>query len=136
MYTLDIKRKRTLKNALGNTFAAVFTAVFGAVYEIFSHEVYSYFMIYAFAIPLIMGAMPYLLLGLLNAEQPTRLTINTYNSSIAAFTVGCVFKGMLDIYGTTNKLIVIYPVLGGLLLIFSVVCFVLSRKNSRAAILQ
>ena len=136
MYTLDIKRKRTLKNALGNTFAAAFTAVFGAVYEIFSHEVYSYFMIYAFAIPLIMGTIPYLLLGISNTEQPTRLTINTYNSAIAAFTVGCVFKGVLDIYGTTNKLIYIYPVLGGFLLIFSVVCFVISRKNAKAAIIQ
>lgn len=33
-------------------------AAFGAVYEIFSHGVYSYFMLYAFAFPLCGGVLP------------------------------------------------------------------------------
>ena len=38
--------------------ASVFCALFGAVYELFSHGVYSYWMIYAFAFPLLLGAIP------------------------------------------------------------------------------
>ena len=40
---------------------AIFIAVFGAIYEKFSHEVYSYYMIYAFMIPLCLGSFAYLL---------------------------------------------------------------------------
>jgi hypothetical protein len=126
--------KRTLKNALGNALAAVITAFFGAVYEHFSHEVYSYYMIYAFAVPLIMGTIPYLLVGISDIRQPERLTINTYNSAVAAFTVGCVFKGVLDIYGTTNKLIIVYPVLGAAFLLISVTSLFLSAKKAPAGL--
>ena len=44
---------------LFNIIGTGFLALFGAIYEIFSHEVYSYFMLYAFAIPLAMGLLPY-----------------------------------------------------------------------------
>ncbi len=134
MYTSDSLHKRTLKNALGNALAAVITAIFGAVYEHFSHEVYSYYMIYAFAVPLIMGTIPYLLVGISDIRQPERLTINTYNSAVAAFTVGCVFKGVLDIYGTTNKLIIVYPVLGAAFLLISVTSLFLSAKKAPAGL--
>ncbi len=134
MYTSDSLHKRTLKNALGNALAAVITAFFGAVYEHFSHEVYSYYMIYAFAVPLIMGTIPYLLVGISDIRQPERLTINTYNSAVAAFTVGCVFKGVLDIYGTTNKLIIVYPVLGAAFLLISVTSLFLSAKKAPAGL--
>ena len=38
--------------------AAVCCAAFGAIYECFSHGVYSYYMTYAFMIPLLAGALP------------------------------------------------------------------------------
>ena len=41
--------------------SSVFFALFGAIYEQFSHQVYSYYMIYAFALPLILGALPWAL---------------------------------------------------------------------------
>ena len=37
---------------------SIFFAVFGGIYEYFSHGVYSYFMIYAFMIPLVLGTVP------------------------------------------------------------------------------
>ena len=49
--------KRLLKTALIYAWVSSFFAFFGAVYEVFSHQVYSYFMIYAFAIPLGMGVI-------------------------------------------------------------------------------
>ena len=112
MYTSDISLKR---NLLSNIAGTMFLALFGAVYELFSHEVYSYFMIYAFAVPLMLGVMPYALL-LISRKVPGRAALNLWNSGIAALSVGCVFRGVLEIYGTTNSFSVIYPVSGLLLL--------------------
>lgn len=71
MYTSDIKqtRKRALKTALIYLTASVICAVFGAIYESFSHGVYSGFMIYAFAFPLILGTLPFLLLSFTGMES-------------------------------------------------------------------
>ena len=105
MYTSD---KTMLKQIIMQLISAVWFAFFGAVYEHFSHEVYSYYMIYAFAIPLVMGALPYSIMAL-KQYQPDRLFLNLWNCSIITFTVGNIFKGVLDIYGTTNSLLKVYP---------------------------
>ena len=60
MYTSDNSRDLAVRISVNYLAAALFCALFGAVYEIFSHEVYSYPMIYAFAIPLAGGALPFL----------------------------------------------------------------------------
>ena len=44
---------------------------------------------------------------------------NLLNCAIYTLTMGCVYKGVLDIYGTTNKLINIYWYAGGLLLVMA-----------------
>ena len=97
--------------------AAAFCAFFGAVYEVFSHQVYSYFMIYAFALPLCLGTVPALLFSLKGWRVPSRLARQLYHSGVAALTVGCIFEGVLRIYGTTNRLIWVYPAMGALLLL-------------------
>lgn len=90
----------------------MFAVFFGAVYEAFSHEVYSYYMIYAFALPLFLGVFPFAFLLLRGSPFPGRLSFNLYNSGIASLTVGCIIKGMLDIYGTTNGLLNVYFAVG------------------------
>ena len=125
MYTSDISLKR---NLLGNIAGTVFLALFGAVYELFSHEVYSYFMIYAFAVPLMLGVMPYALL-LISRKVPGRAALNLWNSGIAALSVGCVFRGVLEIYGTTNSLSVIYPISGLLLLTAGLITGIVGLKR-------
>ena len=125
MYTSDISLKR---NLLGNIAGTVFLALFGAVYELFSHEVYSYFMIYAFAVPLMLGVMPYALL-LISRKVPGRAALNLWNSGIAALSVGCVFRGVLEIYGTTNSFSVIYPVSGLLLLTAGLITGIVGLKR-------
>ena len=127
MYTSDISLKR---NLLGNIAGTVFLALFGAVYELFSHEVYSYFMIYAFAVPLMLGVMPYALL-LISRKVPGRAALNLWNSGIAALSVGCVFRGVLEIYGTTNSLSVIYPVSGLLLLTAGLITGIVGLKRKQ-----
>ena len=89
--------------------------LFGAVYEAFSHGVYSCWMIYAFAVPLMMGVIPYTIL-LLRDKRPSIPFLRLWSAAIAVFSTGCVFLGVLEIYGTTNQLVMAYPVAGGLLL--------------------
>ena len=97
--------------------AALMLAAAGAVYEIFSHGVYSNYMIYAFAYPLVMGCLPYLAdsRGIIKKAGPVGETLLL--ASIATFSIGSVIKGVLEIYGTTSFLTTVYPVLGAMLLI-------------------
>lgn len=152
--------------------AAVFCAVFGFIYEMFSHEVYSAYMIFAFAIPLLAGAVPAFCFGYYakrksgkedpavgpdiadpekEAEMdteadkygmmeyradrrehrrqgiclPGQICRSAWNSGIAALTVGCIFRGVLEIYGTTNRLIVVYPVAAGVLMCIGAAAFLI-----------
>ena len=117
------------KYLLGNIFGTVFLALFGATYEAFSHEVYSYYMIYAFALPLVLGVLPSALL-LLRGKRPPRATALLWNYGIAALSVGCVFRGVLEIYGTTNSLRVIYPIAGAALLTAALIVWLSKRRFS------
>lgn len=108
---------------------AIFCALFGGIYEYFSHQVYSYFMIYAFAIPLVCGAFLYAILSFLSTREPNMRAMWFWNSAIAAFTIGCLFKGVLDIYGTTNKLLIVYPVVGVIMTIMALVSLVRAGKK-------
>ena len=112
------------KHLLYNLAATVFLAFLGAVYEHFSHGVYSYWMIYAFAFPLVMGVVPYTIL-LIKEKYPDKTFLNLWNSSIAALSVGSVFAGVLAIYGTTNAKIVVYPVVGIALALAAAVCLMM-----------
>ncbi len=86
-------------------------ALFGAVYERFSHEVYSYWMIYAFAFPLMLGAIPGAVF-LRKSYTPGKWAIWLWNAAVFTWTTGSVFKGVLEIYGTTNRLILVYWIAG------------------------
>ena len=98
------KGSETAKTALVYLILSVFCALFGAVYELFSHEVYSFYMIYAFGFPLVGGALPYGILSAFHLRNSSALARNLYHSGIAALTVGSIVRGILDIYGTTNSL--------------------------------
>ena len=111
MYTsADILKKHVIFNLAGT----LFLVLFGAVYENYSHGVFSYFMLYAFTIPLVFGVTLYTIL-LFAGKYPSRVFVNLWNSAIAAFGVGSVFRGVLEIYGTTNTLSFVYPVAGSVL---------------------
>lgn len=124
MCTLDRKLLRQILLHIGS---AVWFAFFGAVYERFSHEVYSYWMIYAFAFPLVLGALPYTLC-MWRSYFPGERVIQLWNAAILTWTVGSVFKGVLDIYGTTNSLLIVYPVAGGLLAVAAVTVLAFQRS--------
>ena len=138
MSTSAIKKKtaeKSLRTARTYLLAALFCAVFGAVYEIFSHEVYSFFMIYAFMIPLVLGALPNFLMGLKgSAFVPAPASRKLYRAGIATLTVGSIMQGVLEIYGTTNVLTAVYWIVGGSLLVGSVISeLVRSLKEADAS---
>ena len=124
LYMLDIKKikKRIYKYLI----LSVFFLAFGLIYEMFSHGVYSNYMLYAFAIPLIFGFIVYLIIYKFNLNRYlSELGMSIYNTFILMLTLGSIMKGFLDIYGTTNKLIFIYFILSIVLIIISVVANVI-----------
>lgn len=109
------------KQAIVYLIISIFCFVFGRVYEMFSHNVYSSYMMNSYLIPLFFGFFASLTMFLLKLNKITnRISINLYNASIATFTIYSIFKGILEIYGTTNKLINIYLYIGILLFIISI----------------
>lgn len=125
MYTLDIDiQRRAAKTAFVYLLVGLFCAFFGAVYEVFSHEVYSFFMIYAFAFPLAGGTLPFLVISLFRFKKyPGAVAGNLYHSGIATLTVGSIIQGVLDIYGTTNGLTRLYWYMGAILVVAGIVSF-------------
>ena len=126
---IELDKKREIKTAFVYLLVSVFCILFGAVYEYFSHEVYSFYMIYAFAFPLFGGTLPFMVLFMSNKRMPEKKPFNLYNSGIAALTVGSIVKGVLDIYGTTNRLISVYWITGVLLCIIGVLLGIIERRK-------
>lgn len=138
MYTSDIElnRRQASKTAFVYLLVALFFVLFGAVYEIYSHEVYSYYMLYAFAFPLIGGTLVFNILSFLKLlKYPNAIARNLYHSGIATLTVGSVVQGVLEIYGTTNALSNYYWSVGIVLIVIGVVAgivgFFLQRREQR-----
>lgn len=137
LFTSDTKdlHAKMQKTGFIYLFVSLFCVLFGAVYEYFSHEVYSYFMIYAFVIPQAGGMLPFFGMAYLKGPLPGRVSLNLYHSGIASLTVGCLFKGILDIYGTTNRLTLVYWIMGAVLLILGMAGYLLgiSCANTRSS---
>lgn len=117
------------KKRLRNYVIIVFvSAVFSIVYEFFSHQVYSNFMIYIFTIPLILGVVVQLVLLMrpnLDVNNPWQRTAQDF--AIASLMAGSALQGIVEIYGTTNQYIVFYFVVGLLLLALSFVIWVICK---------
>lgn len=117
VYSSDINEKaRMEKTAFGYFLVALFYALFGAVYEVFSHDVYSFYMLYAFGFPLVGGTLPFWLFARGSGKcYPGGVSCRLYHAGIATLTVGSIVRGILDIYGTTNRLTAVYFIAGVLL---------------------
>ena len=102
----------------------ILCVVFGAVYEAFSHGVYAFGMVYAFAIPLLGGVLPTLLLTRHGRALPSDTAVQLWHFGISALTVGSLFSGALEIYGTTSRLTAVYWLAGGVCLLLSLLTIV------------
>ncbi|MBR3666394.1 MAG: hypothetical protein IKN66_04445 [Ruminococcus sp.] len=124
----DESRRRVVRHAAGELGGALFCAVFGMIYEVFSHEVYSYWMIYAFMFPLAAGLI--LLLAALKCRRcPRRKFLNTFNAASATLSLGSIAAGVVNIYGSTNVLLRIYPAAGAFLLLTALYFFITERRE-------
>ena len=113
--------------------ASIVLAIAGGVYELFSHGVYSYYMIYAFMIPLLLGCLPYLADTRGFFKRAGSAVEELLLASIATMTIGSVIKGVLEIYGTTNTLTAVYPILGAVILAAVATKMISSYKKQRDA---
>ena len=108
----------------------MFCAVFEGIYGIFSHGVYSNYMMYAFLFPLIGGTLYNLIFYCFSRLRLQRgLSLIFYNTGIAVLTIGSIVRGILDIYGTDNILANVYRYVGVILVCLGVVFYAADRKG-------
>ncbi len=90
----------------GYLWASAALLAFALVYGYFSHGVWSVWMLGAFVIPLLWGYVP----SLLEAREGKKRMVSGYLRlwGVACFSVGAVMSGVLEIYGTTNRLLLVY----------------------------
>ena len=112
MSILDIKTK-TKHYIVG----IICTLVFGFIYEQFSHEVYSYYMMYAFIIPIV----GLIIIRLLKIDS------ELFDMGVVTVTIFSILKGVFEIIGITNKYIIIYLVVGLLLITISLIIKLLKK---------
>lgn len=148
MYISDTEK--SLKTGMIYLAVSLAIAAAAAVYGLFSHGVYSYWMTYAFMIPMLLGAVPHLANALRTEaskkeavmqaasgetkRQKEPSLLSTFSGDvqiavIAALTAGSLLKGALDIYGTTNRLLIAYPVIAVLTVIGAVI--LAKRRESK-----
>ncbi len=129
---IEPEKKRLRRSSLIFICTALFCGLFSAVYEHYSHGVYSSFMVYLFAFPLVGGMLPYTLLGLLKrAVSPSQAAQRLYNSGLAALTAGSCVKGVLDIYGTSSGYLSVYWIAGALLTALGACIYIFEVRASR-----
>lgn len=127
LYISDTNKHKAYVNAFIYLIIALFFVIFGAVYEIFSHEVYSYHMIYAFVYPLAGGCLVYNLIAKFGKKYPNTLTQNIYNSGIATLTIGSIVQGIIEIYGTTNECVGVYFFVGTAMVLTGCILYIFTR---------
>lgn len=125
---IDKTAEETKKIVLEYLILTIFFALFGAIYEVFSHGVYSYRMIYAFGYPLMLGLVPMLIIHFSRIKKmPGTLSGQLCRCGIYALTIGSVVKGVLEIYGTTSRLSDLYTPTGYLLILAGFLLFLIGN---------
>ena len=121
---------RALTTAFVYLLVSLLCAAAGAVYEVFSHGVWSGWMVYAFLFPLALGTLPFCWMALRSCPMPYTWGLRLYHAGVAAMTVGSVMEGVLAIYGTTNQLTIVYWIIGPGLVLGGILLSILQRKAS------
>ncbi len=101
MSTSDIK-KSNIKTAVSYLVISAFLVLIGLVYEHFSHGVYSFYMVHSYIFALGAGAIFFLIIALAG-RRLSNLFADVWGAFIATGTAGFLFKGIIEIYGTTSK---------------------------------
>lgn len=130
LFTSDTNNleKEKMKCLIGYGTATVFCFVFQLIYEHFSHGVTSYYMVYAFLIPMIGGLISILSFGSKNSRE-NHLFRQLLCGSIIWLTLGSIYQGVLDIYGTTNHLVILYVIVAVIQLVIALLAIIIANAN-------
>ena len=139
MFISERIKRNTLKTAFIYIGITIFVGLFGGIYEMFSNNVFSPAMYLAWIIPCTLGAFVYLALAYVPLEKvPGMATACVYNFGVAMLTIRSIFIGVIEIYGTTNRvMLTIYTVLsivflvigGGAYLAIFIYSLIQTRKH-------
>ncbi len=122
MYASDTRSDTPFRNVRNYVLITLFVAVFGAVYEHFSFGVYSYFMLYAWMVPFVMGVLPSVFLACSKKHVAIRdAGRRLWHDAVAVLTLGSLFTGVVQIYGTQSAWSYVYALIG---IVFAVLAFI------------
>ncbi len=105
---------------------AIFCGIFAAIYEIFSHGVYSNAMIFLFAYPLLLGAVPCYILEKKKLPMPDRF----YQDGVFTLTLASLLGGILEIYGTSSEYVTWFMYAGIILVVIGICRMIFMPKHS------
>jgi len=106
--------------------------LFSFIYEHFSHNVYSNFIVYLFVIPLVLGVVPQLValiypkLAVGGSWQKTM-----HNFAIATLTAGAILQGIVEIYGTSTTFTRYYFEIGVALLALGIAMWIIRLRQAK-----
>ncbi len=125
-----------LRFAVTGAALALLCGIFTCIYEQFSHGAVSDHMRCMFLMPLVGCG----LVGLIGFLTPlhrfvNRAAFNLWNSGVATWTVGCLFRGIVNISGRYTDLDRLYWIIGwillGLAVLSQVISLILSHLRSK-----
>ena len=131
---MEPTRRRALRSAVVGASLTLFCVVFTIIYEHFSHNAASDHMRSMFLMPLAGVTLP----ALIGYVTPLhrylgRAAFNLWNSGVAVWAVGCLFRGIVNISGRHTSLDLPYRVAGwvflGLAAITEAVYIIQRQKN-------
>ena len=129
-------RRRMLRSLIVGACVALVCLLFTFIYEKFSHGAVSSYMRCMFLMPLVGCALPSLV-GFCTPlhRLVSRAAFNLWNSGLALWAAGCLFRGIVNISGRFTDLDSIYWVLGWIFLaaalVWEIVHILLTHKNHR-----
>lgn len=107
------------------------------IYGIFGHDVHSAAMTWMFLYPLIGGTLFYTLVNIFVPHivglKTYRMFYNSYNSGIAALTIGSFLKGILEIAGASSQYVQYFYIAGSLLSTFGLLILLKYAAKQRKA---
>ena len=123
MFTSVTKKSDKNLDKISKTYMIIsaFCIFFAAIYEYFSHGVYSSYMMYAFLIPFIGLFIPSLLNNLILKRTVSDNVTLPWKCGIATLSAGSIYKGILEIYGTSGTFEIVYLIIGSFLCIMTAI---------------
>jgi hypothetical protein len=130
-------RRRAKRSLIVGASLALLCVVFTVIYEHFSHNAASNHMRSMFLMPLFGVALP-ALVGYLTPLHRfvSRPAFNLWNSAMATWVVGCLFRGIVNISGRHTTLDRPYWIIGWILIALSAIAeavwLIRSRSHSKS----